>query len=89
MLFMVVERFKHGNAEPVGERFKCHGRMLPDGVTYHSSWVDPTGSRCFQVMEAPNQQSLAAWVNRWEDLIDFEIIPVLASQDFWAALARD
>jgi hypothetical protein len=84
MLFMVIEHFKHGNAKPVGERFKRNGRMLPDGVTYHSSWVDSAGNRCFQVMEAPNQQFLAAWINRWEDLIDFEIVPVLASHDFWA-----
>jgi hypothetical protein len=25
-----------------------------------------------------------AWVSRWDDLIDFEIVPVLTSADFWA-----
>jgi Protein of unknown function (DUF3303) len=84
MLFMVIERFRHGDAKPIGERFKSQGRMLPEGVTYQASWVDSAGSRCFQVMEAPNPQSLAAWVSRWEDLIDFEIIPVLPSRDFWS-----
>jgi hypothetical protein len=24
------------------------------------------------------------WVNRWADLIDLEIVPVLTSADFWA-----
>ncbi len=84
MLFMVIERFKHGNARPIGERFKRRGRMLPEGVTYHASWVDSTGSRCFQVMEAPHPESLNAWVSHWNDLIDFEIVPVLTSTDFWA-----
>jgi hypothetical protein len=54
MLFMVIESFKRGDPAPVGERFKVCGRMLPDGVTYQASWIDETGSRCFQIMEAPS-----------------------------------
>jgi hypothetical protein len=27
---------------------------------------------------------LNTWVSRWDDLIDFEIVPVLTSSDFWA-----
>ena len=83
MLFMVMERFK-GDAELIGDRFRRDGRMLPEGVTYHASWVDSTGVRCFQLMEAPHPESLTPWVSRWDDLIDFEIIPVLTSADFWA-----
>jgi len=81
---MVIERFKHGDAVPIGKRFKLSGRMLPEGVTYHASWVDSTGTRCFQVMEALRPELLNAWVRCWGDLIDFEIVPVLASADFWA-----
>jgi hypothetical protein len=51
MLFMVIEHFKNG-AGPIGERFQQSGRMLPEGVAYHASWVDSTGTRCFQIMEA-------------------------------------
>ena len=84
MLFMVIERFKNADPGPIGERFKQKGRMLPEGVIYHSSWVDPSGTRCFQIMEAPHAESLSAWVSRWDDLIDFEIVPVLTSSEFWA-----
>jgi hypothetical protein len=84
MLFMVIERFRNGAARPIGERFELSGRMLPEGVTYHASWVDADGTRCFQIMEAPHPDSLNAWITRWQDLIDFEIIPVLTSADFWA-----
>jgi len=84
MLFMVIESFKQGNPGPVGERFKRNGRMLPDGVLYHASWVDSTGTRCFQLMEAPHAQLLDTWMRRWDDLIEFEVIPVLTSSDFWA-----
>lgn len=86
MLFMVIERFKQGDAKPIGERFRRDGRMLPEGVTYRASWVDSAGLRCFQLMEAPHQEALAPWVSRWEDLIDFEIVPVLTSADFWSKL---
>ena len=85
MLFMVIERFKHGDARLIGERFRRDGRMLPEGVTYQASWIDSAGLRCFQIMEAPDAQSLIPWVRRWDDLIDFEIVPVVTSSDFWKA----
>jgi hypothetical protein len=84
MLFMVIERFKQTDARLIGERFRRSGRMLPEGVVYHASWVDSTGARCFQIMEAPHPESLNTWVSRWDDLIDFEIIPVATSSEFWA-----
>jgi hypothetical protein len=83
MLFMIIERFKDGDAAAVGRRFKRKGRMLPEGVTYHASWVDLGGTRCFQVMEARSAELLSAWVRSWDDLIEFEIVPVLASAEFW------
>lgn len=84
MLYMVIEHFRHGDAAAIGKRFQQSGRMLPEGVSHHASWVDLTGARCFQVMESPNMESLNSWIIRWEDLIDFEIVPVLTSADFWA-----
>ncbi|MGB9236476.1 MAG: DUF3303 family protein [Terriglobales bacterium] len=83
---MVIERFKQGNPKPVGERFKSHGRMLPDGVTYQSSWMEENGSRCFQMMDAPNVEAFSDWIRRWDDLVEFETVPVVASADFWARL---
>ena len=89
MLFMVIERFKQGNPKDVGERFKSKGRMLPKGVVYHTSWMDSAGARCFQLMEAPDQDSLKAWTSCWYDLVDFEIVPVLPSSDFWSKIQRE
>lgn len=84
MLFMVMERFKHGDAGPFGERFRREGRMLPEGVTYHASWVDSARTCCFQVMEAQHPQSLTTWVSHWDDVVDFETVPVLTSAEFWS-----
>ncbi len=80
---MVIELFKGGDPAPVGERFRRQGRMLPEGVEYKASWMEPSGARCFQLMEAPDKDSLNEWVEHWEDLVAFEIVPVLTSNDFW------
>jgi Protein of unknown function (DUF3303) len=84
MLYMVIERFKNGDAEAVGKRFKQSGRMMPEGVTYHASWVDAAGTCCYQIMETANPELLKAWASRWDDLVEFEIVPVTTSADFWA-----
>jgi hypothetical protein len=83
MLFMVIEHFKSVTA--IGERFRAKGRMLPEGVTYHASWVDPAGHRCFQLMEAPHEESLRPWLDVWNDLVEFQIVPVVTSAEFWSA----
>ena len=80
---MIIERFKDGHPRLVGERFKQSGRMLPEGVFYHASWVDSRGRRCFQLMETAHPELLDDWVRRWDDLIEFEVVPVLTSADFW------
>jgi len=84
MLFMVIEHFRNGNFQAVGERFRQQGRMMPGDVIYHSSWLDSPGARCFQIMEAPGPESLKGWMSHWQDLVDFEIVPVLTSAEFWA-----
>ncbi len=83
MLFMVIEHFKQGDAAPVSQRFRQNGRMLPPGVAYHASWVDAEGTRCFQLMEAADTELLNQWVRCWSDLIEFEIVPVVTSSEFW------
>lgn len=84
MLFMVIERFRNGDIGPVGERFQKHGRMMPEAVRYVSSWIVPDGSVCYQLMEAPDAAALTGWTRNWDDLVDFEVIAVEASADFWA-----
>jgi Protein of unknown function (DUF3303) len=89
VLFMVIEDFKDGDPRPIRERFVRDGRMLPDGVLYHASWVDPANSRCFQVMEAKDRDALQVWANCWADLVDFKIVPVLSSQEYWKKMSQD
>lgn len=83
MLFMVIERFPDGKMDAIAERFRQHGRMLPDDVLYRASWIEESGHRCFQVMETPHRNLLGEWMARWNDLVDFEVVPVLASDEYW------
>jgi len=86
VLFMVIEHFKAGAAPEIYRRFREHGRMAPDDVKYVASWVDVTFERCFQVMEADSETRLREWTKHWEDLADFEIIPVRTSAEAAAIL---
>jgi hypothetical protein len=79
MLFMVIEHFRGGDARPVYRRFRDAGRLMPDGIGYVASWVDADLTRCFQVMECENESLLAQWTASWDDIVDFEIVPVMTS----------
>ena len=85
MVFMVIEHFRPGRTADVYRRFRDRGRMAPTEVRYVSSWVDLAFERCFQVMEADSAEKLQQCAANWADLADFEIVPVLTSQDYWAA----
>ncbi|HSJ94836.1 MAG TPA: DUF3303 family protein, partial [Gaiellaceae bacterium] len=57
------------------------GRMLPPGLVYVDSWIDESLSRCFQLMETDDPALLDAWIARWSDLAEFEVVPVLGSAE--------
>ena len=65
MLYLVIERFRGGDAVPVYRRFRDQGRLAPDGLRYVASWVTADLARCFQVMECEDPELLAQWMARW------------------------
>ncbi len=81
MQFMVIEKFKDRDALAVYRRFKEQGRMVPEGLNYVGSWIEVNFDRCFQLMECDDLQLIQKWILQWNDLIDFEIIPVLSSKE--------
>lgn len=85
MLYMVIEHFR--DAPAVYRRARDRGRLMPPGLTYVASWVEPDFSRCFQVMECGDRALLQEWIAAWEDLVDFEVVPVITSADASAAIA--
>ena len=87
MLFMVIERYKDRDARAVYRRFREQGRMAPEGLTYVGSWIEANFDRCFQLMECADPRLLQQWVVHWQDLIEFEFVPVVPSKDTADAVA--
>ncbi len=88
MLYMVIERFKDDGAPPVYRRFREQGRMMPEGLRYVESWTGVDFDRCFQLMEADDPRLFEEWTARWQDLVEFEVIPVLPSKEAAEVIAR-
>jgi len=86
MLFLVIENFRDGDPVPVYRRFRDKGRLMPEGVQYVNSWVTHDLGRCFQVMECDERALLDEWISQWQDLADFEVIPVITSPEARAAV---
>ena len=78
---MVIEVFRNGDPLPVYRRFRDCGRMTPEGVRYVASWVDERLDRCYQVMDSKDRALLDQWIARWNDIVDFEVHPVITSEE--------
>ena len=81
MVYMVIENFKNYDALPVYQRFKEKGRLAPEGLVYLSSWVDEKFRLCFQMMETDDRALLDQWMAQWSDIVDFEVFPVITSEE--------
>jgi len=81
MLYMVIEHFRNRDGASVYRRFREKGRMAPGGLEYLASWVEPNLDRCFQLMECADPQLLEAWAANWNDIVDFEFIPVVTGKE--------
>ena len=88
MLYMVIERFKEGAAPEIYRRFREKGRMMPEGLEYISSWIDLDFKICYQLMQTDNLALFDRWIERWNDLMDFEIIPVRVSAEAVKIMTR-
>jgi Protein of unknown function (DUF3303) len=82
MLFMVIERFRDNDMVPIYRKLREGGRMLPDGLKYIDSWVEPNFSRCFQLMECDDLRLFQEWALQWRGSgVIIEIVPVVPSKD--------
>jgi hypothetical protein len=82
MLFMVIERFRDNDMVPIYTRLRNEGRMLPEGLEFVGSWVEPNFSRCFQLMECNDLRLFQEWVLKWRGYgATLEIVPVVSGKD--------
>lgn len=56
--------------------------MVPEGLTYLDSWVEPNFDRCFQLMECDDLRLIQQWVLNWRGSgVTIEIVLVVPSKD--------
>ncbi|ESX15183.1 DUF3303 family protein [Mesorhizobium sp. LSJC264A00] len=87
MQFIVIEDFTGCDRKEIYRRFGERGRLKPDALVVHHSWIAADMSRCFLLVEADDATLLQRWVIEWSDLVEFEIIPVATNKDMTVALA--
>ena len=81
MQYMIIEHFHSGKVKEMYRRFDEKGRMLPESVEYINSWINEDVTICYQLMEASSKEKLNEWIANWNDLVDFEIIPIISSAE--------
>ena len=87
MLYMVVEHFK--DAPAIYGRLREKGRMMPEGLEYVSSWIDIDLKICWQLMRAEDESLFQRWIDKWKDLLDFEIVPVRTSAEMREMMEKE
>jgi Protein of unknown function (DUF3303) len=79
MQYMIIESFHPGKVKIIYQRFGEKGRMLPEGVSYINSWLNEPVTICYQLMESESVEKLQEWIDKWKDLMEFEVVPVISS----------
>jgi len=77
---MVIGTYVRG-PQAVYARAVARGRMLPPGLVYLDSWIALDLGRCFQLMETDDPRLFDEWTAGWNDLVEFEIVPVISSAE--------
>lgn len=81
MVYMVIERFRNGDPEPVYRRLAEEGRLMSPGLEYRGSWVERSMVRCFQLVECEDPELLEHWEEEWNDLVEFQFVPVMPGSE--------
>jgi hypothetical protein len=82
MLFMVIERFRDNDMVPIYKKVREGGRLLPEGLEYLDSWIEPSFGRCFQLMQCDDLRLFQKWALEWRGSgASIEIVPVVSSKE--------
>jgi hypothetical protein len=55
--------------------------MAPPELAHVGSWITEDLTTCYQIMECDDRGLLDQWMANWEDIVDFEVLPVLTSAE--------
>lgn len=88
MQFMTVYTFRPEHANSATERFLETGGQPPKGAKMISRWHDVSGGRGFALSESDDPVAMTKWCRQWNDLLSFEIIPVVTDEQVTQAISE-
>ena len=81
MLFMTIYTYEPGNRDEIIKRRLERGTNIPEGVKIVGEWSSLGGGRGFMVFEAQDPKVIMGASMAWTDLLKFETIPVMETND--------
>ena len=57
------------------------GRTLPKGLVLKSVWFHENVERSYRLMQTDDRRLLDEWMANWNDLIEFEVYPVITPEE--------
>jgi PAS domain S-box-containing protein len=77
--YMVVEQIN--DAAAVYQRLWERGRNLPNGLVLESAWFDENVKHGYRLFQTHDRRLLDEWMANWNDLIEFEVDPVITAEE--------
>jgi len=81
MLFMTVYTYEPGQRNEIVKRRLERGTVVSEGVKVIGEWSYIGGGRGFMVLEAQDPKVIMATTLAWSDLIKFETLPVMETEE--------
>jgi uncharacterized protein with GYD domain len=81
MLFMTIYTYEPGQRNEIVKRRLERGTVVSEGVKVIGEWSYIGGGRGFMVLEAQDPKIIMATTLAWSDLIKFETLPVMETEE--------
>ena len=88
MKFIVTYELSPENRTPSGKRFLETKGAPPEGVTMLGRWHKAGGLAGYLLCETSDAEAIANWCYAWNDLLRFEIVPVIDDEQAGRVLSR-
>jgi Protein of unknown function (DUF3303) len=86
MNFLLIMRYK--NPKAVNARLREKGYLFPSGILHLGTWIDADLDRGFELVKTYDLRLLRGWMLKWDDLVEFEVVRVLSSDQARNAMGR-
>lgn len=81
MLFMIIYTYNPEQRNETTKRRLHQERVIPEGMKIIGEWSYVGGGRGFMALEAQDSKLLLKACAPWGDLLKFEVIPVIETQE--------